>query len=155
MELLFIFVVFDQHLPPTLPNYRKNSVGSKFCESTFPLLGNDLAACGITFADTLGTHFFLSFFFFMSEKRLFPLKSQMVRGGGGFSVTLGESFQHRQLQFPLLQLFQLQCSEILWLCGHPILSCLIQKICLYDKEKASLSSLFFFCSGSHDEGRTC
>ena len=80
----------------------------------------------------------------MSEKRLFPLKSQVVRGGGGFSVTLGESFQHRQLQFPLLQLFQLQCSEILWLCGHSVLSCLIQKICLYDKEKASLSSLFFF-----------
>ena len=158
MELLFIFVVFDQHLPPTLPNYRKNSVQSRkqvlWIHISF--VGQWSSCMWHNFCWHIGYSLFSFFFFFMSEKRLFPLKSQVVRGGGGFSVTLGESFQHRQLQFPLLQLFQLQCSEILWLCGHSVLSCLIQKICLYDKEKASLSSLFFFfCSGSHDEGRTC
>lgn len=55
MELSFIFCgVLTKVCPQPYPITGKIvfKVGSKLRESTFPLLGNDLAACGITFADT-------------------------------------------------------------------------------------------------------
>lgn len=127
----FIFVVFDQSLPPALPNYRKNSVQSRkqVLRIHISFVGQWPSCMWHNFCWHIGYSlfsFFLFFFFSCQKKRLFPLKSQVVRGGGGFSVTLSESFQHHQLQFPLL-LFQLQCSETLWLCGHSILSRLIQR----------------------------
>lgn len=116
MELLIIFVVFDQSSPPASPNYRKNSVRSRklvlWIHISF--VGQWSSCMWHNFCWHIACSLFL---FFHVRKRLFPFKSQVVKAGGGFSVTLGKSFQHCQLQFPLLQVFQLQCSAILWLCG--------------------------------------
>lgn len=114
--LPFIFVVFDQSLPPVLPKYRKNSVRSRklvlWIHISF--VGQWSSCMWHNFC----WHIVYSLFsFFHVRKRLFPFKSQVGKGGSGFSVTLSESFHHLQLQFPLLQLLELQCSAILWFCG--------------------------------------
>lgn len=91
MELLFIFVVFDQHLPPTLPNYRKNSVQSRkqvlWIHISF--VGQWSSCMWHNFCWHIGYSLFSFFFFFHVRKKTISTQITSGKGWWWFLCDLG------------------------------------------------------------------
>ena len=88
----FIFVVFDQSLPPTLPNYRKNSVQSRkqvlWIHISF--VGQWSSCMWHNFCWHIGYSPFSFFFFlFMSEKKTISIQVTSDKGWRWFLCDLG------------------------------------------------------------------
>lgn len=151
MELPFIFVGFDQNLPPALPNYRKNSVqsGKLVLWIHISFVGQWSSCMWHNICWHIVYSLFL--FFFFCQKKTISIQVTSGEGWCGFSVTLGESFHHLQLQFPLLQFSTSKVgNSVVWGLLNASKNSSNRFVCM--TMGRILRFHFIFCSGSNVNG---